>query len=101
MIGKDMPKKKWRSLKKFQQIILLFKKNFYEYRSKIVSLSILGFISGILEGVGVNALVPLFSMATRESNTGTDIISQTLERIFLFLHIPFSLKFLLLFILLL
>ena len=46
-----------------------------EYRLSIGLLVILGFLSGIFEGIGVNALIPLFSFATGETVTSEDPIS--------------------------
>jgi ABC-type multidrug transport system fused ATPase/permease subunit len=76
----------------------LFRTAFWDYRWKIVFLTILAFFGGLLEGVGINTLIPLFSFIAGDGQGGTDIISKTIKKIFLFLHIPFTLKYLLLLI---
>lgn len=58
----------------------------------------LGFLSGLLEAVGINAVIPLFSFIAKEQNTSTDIISRAIKWLFDFVHLPFNLKYLLGFI---
>jgi len=48
-------------------IIALSRQAFGKYKMQIVVLTALGFIGGLLEGIGVNALIPLFSFALGES----------------------------------
>jgi ABC-type multidrug transport system fused ATPase/permease subunit len=68
------------------------------YKWQIIILSVLGVLSGLLEAVGINAIIPVFSLITGESIAGTDFISQTIERLFTQLGIDFRLKYLLIFI---
>lgn len=82
-------------------IIKLSKQAFGKYKLQIIVLTVLGFVSGLLEGIGINALIPLFSFAAGDGKGGDDIISQTIERFFLYFNINFSLKYLLIFICLL
>lgn len=70
---------------------------FGKYKPQILILTVLGFASGLLEAVGINAVIPLFSFATG-STAGTDVISRAIARIFSLLHLPFNLRFLLIFI---
>ncbi|MBI2025582.1 ABC transporter ATP-binding protein [Candidatus Kaiserbacteria bacterium] len=69
------------------------------YRWHVVVLAVFGFLSAILEGIGINAVIPLISFFTGGANTSTDFISQTIQALFAFLHIPFSFRYLLGFIL--
>lgn len=87
--------------KKIFEIIKLSKLAFWEYRLQILVMTILGFSSGILGGVGVNAIIPLFSFITGSSGPGDDLISRYIKTFFTFSHIPFSIKYLLIFIVLL
>lgn len=80
------------------RIIAVLYWSFKEYRLQIVGLVFLGFASGILEGIGINALIPLFSFFTDGEQAGTDIISQSIEKLFLFFHIDFTIPYLLIFI---
>jgi len=79
----------------------LFRTAFWDYRKKIVFLTILAFWGGLMEGIGINALIPLFSFIAGDGQGGVDIVSKTIKKMFLNLHTPFTLKYLLLFIILL
>lgn len=85
------------SLRKLKTIYRLSRQAFGNYKKRILALVGLGFLGGLLEGVGVNALIPLLASITKE-NKGNDLITRTLEKFFEFLHIDFSLKQLLVFI---
>ena len=95
-----MPKIKLKD-KRISTIIKLSKQAFGAYKLQIIGLTILGFAGGLLEGIGINAVVPLISSVTKEGIKETDIITRTLGDIFRYFHIDFSLKFILIFIALL
>ena len=73
---------------------------FGEYKLQIFVLTVLGFLSGLLGAISINALIPLFSFVTKQGK-GDDFISQTIERAFLFFGIDFRIKYLLVFVCLL
>lgn len=73
----------------------LFARGYRKYKKQIVALSALGVLSGILEGVGVNAIIPLFSFISNSGAEGTDLISRGIAAFFRFIHLPFTLKYLL------
>ncbi len=79
----------------------LFRRAFGVYKYKIALLITTGFLSGLMEGIGINTVIPLFSFVVKNQDKPTDIISTSIESVFMFLHIPYSLKFLLIFIALL
>ncbi len=87
--------------KRIDTIIKLSKQAFGPYKLQIIVLTILSFVSGLLEGIGINAIVPLISTVTKEGVGEADIITRTLASIFKYFHIDFSLKFILVFIALL
>jgi len=63
-------------------------------------MAVLNVLSGTLEGIGVTAVIPLFSIL----NSGveaSDSISRAIASSFQYLHLPYTVKFLLLFIVLL
>lgn len=80
------------------KLIKLSREAFSGFKKQIIVLTILGFISGFLEGIGVNALIPMFSFVVNSADKGTDFISEAIHKLFIFLHIPFTLKYLLIFI---
>lgn len=88
--------------KRIGTILKLSRQAFGQYKLQIIILTILGFLGGLMEGIGVNALIPLFSFVIGSEEGGaTDFISQTIEKFFLFLGLDFNLKYLLVFICLL
>lgn len=79
-------------------LLRLFRKEFGQYKFQIIVLAILSFISGILEGVGVNAIIPLFAFVSRDAVKGTDMISKTIERFFAYFNLSYTLASLLILI---
>lgn len=82
------------------RILKLSHKAFGQYKWQIVILLVLGFLGGLLEGIGVNALIPLLSFASGV-DYGDDMVSRYIGQMFYFFHISFSVKYLLIFICLL
>jgi len=84
----------------FEKIIWglrLFRRAFGGYKWQIIILTVIGFLSGLLEGIGANALIPLFSFIMGGEG-GSDFISKTIEFLFGFVGIDFSITHLLIFI---
>ena len=84
-------------LRKIKKALLFFQQAFGGYKWQILTLTVVGFLSGILEGIGANALIPLFSFVTGESGVD-DFISRTIEHVFAFVGIDFTLRYLLIFV---
>lgn len=78
-------------------IMRLSQRAFSRYKSQIVVLTVLGFVGGFLEGIGINAIIPLFSFIIG-GGQGNDFISQAIRKVFAFAHIDFNLVYLLVFI---
>jgi ABC-type multidrug transport system fused ATPase/permease subunit len=74
---------------------------FSKYRWHILTLAVLGFVSAILEGIGINAVIPLLSFFMGDGPHAPDLISQTIRSLFAIFSIPFSFRYLLGFILVL
>lgn len=68
---------------------------FAKYRLHVLALAGLGFLSAVIEGIGINAVVPLMSFFTGGAGTPTDLITHAISALFAFLHIPFSFRYLL------
>src|SRR3989338_4908460 len=83
---------------RFIRTIKLFREAYGAYRLQILLLAGMGFLSGILEGLGVNTLIPLFSLITKDTTTGDDAISKAIRNSFSYFNIDFSLKYLLILI---
>ncbi len=85
-------------VKRVRTVWELSHKAFTDYKKEILGLISLGFLGGILEGVGINAIIPLFSFLDGTYLTSDDIITKTTRLLFDTLNIPFTLKFLIIFI---
>lgn len=86
------------SPKRVLTLFRLMRRAFGGYKLQIATLTLLGFLGGILEGIGVNAFIPLLGFELGTGNQVTDTISGFIRGIFDVLHIPFVPKYLLLFI---
>lgn len=72
---------------------------FGNYRWRIIALIVLGIVGALLDGIGINAVIPLISFYTNASSGPTDFISNAIQSLFTFLHVPFTFRYLLAFIL--
>jgi len=84
------------AIRKIGNLFSLFRQAFGEYAWSIALMAALNFLSGLLEGIGVTAIIPLFSFiggATKANDT----ISLAIAELFRFLHLPYTAKFLLFF----
>ena len=75
-------------------------RTFRKYRWHVVALALLGFVSAILEGVGINIAIPLLSFFMGAGNMGpANTITHLVQLLFTVLHLPFTFRYLLAFIL--
>lgn len=81
---------------KISRILSLLKAAFWHYKRQIALMAFLSFFSGIVEGVGINAVIPLFSFI--EGKGADDVVSRAIEKFFLYFNLTFSVKYLLIFI---
>ncbi len=77
----------------------IFSRSFGSYKRQIALLTVLGFVNGLLGGIGVSTVIPLFSFMTGSGTPGTDIISVHLMQFFSFFGIPFTFRYVIFFIL--
>lgn len=84
---------------RINDVVILSRRAFGRYKWQIVFLTVLGFVGGILEGIGINAVIPLFSFIVG-GDAGDDFISKAIRHVFAYVHIDFNLTFLLIFIVL-
>ncbi|MBI3631450.1 MAG: ABC transporter ATP-binding protein [Candidatus Staskawiczbacteria bacterium] len=63
-------------------------------------LILLSFLSGALEGIGTSAIIPLFAMMGGNGNGGDNMITKIARQFFDFIHLPLTLKYLLIFMIL-
>ena len=70
---------------KIKNLLAAFDQAFHAYKIKVFLLLMLGFVSGVLEGIGINAIIPLFSFALHGEEKPNDLISRIVEDFFSFL----------------
>ncbi|MAF43261.1 MAG: hypothetical protein CMI54_03700 [Parcubacteria group bacterium] len=80
---------------RIRYIFKTFWDTFGGYKRQILLMSGLGFMGSITEGIGIGSMIPLLSLAGGSSAAGTDVLSQAIQKAFLFLHLPFTIKFIL------
>ncbi len=74
----------------------ILKETFSHYKRSLVVLLVFGVVSAILDGLGINIIIPVISFLSGDTGfVPTDTISKVLKTVFDFLHIPFTFKFLL------
>lgn len=72
---------------------------FKGYRRHLVVLVVLGILSAVLDGIGINAVIPLFSfLIGNNAPPSLNFISNAIQQLFGFFGIPFTFRFLLFFI---
>jgi len=87
--------------KKINYIAQLSSKAFKQYQRRFVLIIALGMLSGLSGGLGVGAVIPLFGLAAGGlglAGGDDNAISLLIKSFFDFLHLPFSLPFLVAFI---
>lgn len=81
---------------KVGNLLSLFYRTFGGYKWRILLMAFLSFLSGALEGIGITAIIPLFSFIGG-GGSAQDSISRAIEAFFHYLHLPFTPRFLLFF----
>lgn len=76
----------------------IFYKAYWGYKKQILALTALGFLSSLLEGIGINVAIPIFSFISGTSNKASDPISKIIKKSFDFFQINYSLKYLFIFV---
>jgi len=87
--------------KQMAAIAGLARRAYRPYKREIAALTGLSLVGGILEGVGVNAVIPLLTFALDLQIPATDILSQAIQTLFTWAHVPFVPRYLLAFIVIL
>ncbi|MCC6290760.1 ABC transporter ATP-binding protein [Candidatus Nomurabacteria bacterium] len=70
---------------------------FSRYRWHVIALVLFAVLSPLLEGIGINAVIPLMSFFMG-GGVASNFITEMIQGFFVFLHIPFSFRYLLGFI---
>ncbi len=76
----------------------LFRQAFWGIKLQIMILAVLSFLNSLLEGIGMGTLVPFFSFILKDQMKGADTISRIFEKLFLYFHVTFNLRYLIIFV---
>lgn len=79
-------------------VVRLLKGAFGSYYPQLILITVLGFFASVLEGLGISAIIPLFSFVTGGGGQAADTITQVIAIIFTFVGLPYTFRFLLIFI---
>src|SRR3989338_7742964 len=71
---------------------------FGRYRWHIIGLLVFSVLSPLLEGIGINMIIPIMSFFMGGGGAATDFVTKTIQGFFAFLHVPFSFRYLLIFV---
>lgn len=85
-------------INKIKRVIRLTGSAFGQYKYQILTLGALNLFGGVFEVVGINAIIPIFSIIG--GGGAKDIVSRTLERLFSYFGIGYTVKHLVIFIML-
>lgn len=89
------------SIKKIATAFSLIRGAFSRYRKQFVVTLILGLAAGLFGGVGIGAIIPLFTFVTKSGAQPVaelDFISRSIEKFFFILNIEYNLFFLIILI---
>ncbi|TSC96846.1 MAG: ATP-binding cassette, subfamily C, bacterial [Parcubacteria group bacterium Athens0714_26] len=78
------------NLERIKTLISFFVRVYGKYKKQIIILSALGFLGGLLEGIGIGALIPLFSFISGGDGIGQDIISKIINKTFLVINLDLN-----------
>ena len=79
--------------------ILLLKEGYFDLKWRIFLLTVLGTMNSVLEGVGITALIPIFSLMVGKENRESNFVLKLTEQLFSFLGLNFKIETLLIFVL--
>ncbi|MBI5370014.1 ABC transporter ATP-binding protein [Candidatus Uhrbacteria bacterium] len=79
-------------------LIRVILSGFKRYKKKLAVLVLLGIFGALLEGVGINALIPLLGIVLQDASIQANFITENITDFFSFLHIALTVKNLFLFI---
>lgn len=78
--------------RKAARILALARSSFWPYKYQIAVLVVLSFLGGVLEVVGVNAIIPIFSVI--QGGETSDVLSRATKGLFSYAGLPFTVKYL-------
>ncbi|MBI2064073.1 MAG: ABC transporter ATP-binding protein, partial [Candidatus Yanofskybacteria bacterium] len=76
----------------------IFRQAFGKHKNKVIVMTLLGFASGLMGGIGIGAVIPLFSFIIKTGSENTDPISKLIAAFFSFIGLNYRLRYLIILI---
>ena len=83
-------------MERIRYLLSLYKKAFGPYTWQILLIIVLAFISSIVEGIGISAIIPIFSFVGGTPGAASDTISHIIAGLFSLFHVTYTFRMLLL-----
>ncbi len=83
---------------RFVQTLRLLRKAFGAHYPQIFFITVLSFVASILEGLGISAIIPIFSFVSGGSGQAADTITNVIGHLFALIGLPYTFRFLILFV---
>lgn len=77
--------------------IHLIRTVFWKHKYGLFILTFVGFFNSILDVVGIGILIPMFTLFVKDANASTNFLTRSTVWLFSFLHVPFTIYSLLIF----
>ncbi|MDO8482057.1 MAG: ABC transporter ATP-binding protein [bacterium] len=83
---------------RFTNVLRLLTTAFGSYYPQLILIVVLGFFASLLEGLGISAIIPLFSFVTGGGGFASDTVTKVFSTIFAFVGLPYTFRYLLFFV---
>src|SRR3989338_8312768 len=83
---------------KFMNILQLLATSFGSYYRHLIVIIVLGFFASLLEGLGISAIIPLFSFVTGGGGFASDTVTRVFSAFFAFVGLSYTFRYLLFFV---
>ena len=79
--------------------IQVLKQTFHGYWGYLIALTILGILTAAADGISIASLIPILSFLLPAGSSGTgSIVTNVMQAVFAFAHIPFQFRFMIIFV---
>src|SRR3989344_7114509 len=78
------------NIKKITRGAHIIRTVFFKYPWKFIGMAVLGLLAGFSGSLGIGTVIPLFALLTNRVGEEANSISLAVQRVFSFLHLPFT-----------
>lgn len=83
------------NIKRVPHILKVTYRAFSQYKWKFSFIIMVGFLAGLSGAFGISTLIPIFSLLTGGETAGLGFITESIRTVFNFIHVPFTLPYVL------